>query len=226
MTAAAQTAVFNTPELFEHIISFLPHSDTLKVQRVSQQWKNAIRSSPSIQTKLWLRPQNPAAIPPVAFTNESTFAQSVGWGRRTLPIYSRRVLLNPICLADKMGSVQFCKTFSPFWLFETASGSFLHTETISIFFFEEHGQHPYQPVDVSRGNWKNMYLTDPPITTCIIHLRHGSSFAGNDPHAYAPVAIRDHGGPDSRYIVRHDRGRFCSKCKWRIGVQICACGHS
>jgi len=68
-TDAARKAVFNTSELLENIISFLPHVDILKTQRLSRQWKNAVDSSPSLQTKLWLKPQQLKAIQPINFTN-------------------------------------------------------------------------------------------------------------------------------------------------------------
>jgi hypothetical protein len=54
-TDAARKAVFNTSELLENIISFLPPRDILtKVQRLSRQWKNAVESSPAIKNKFWM----------------------------------------------------------------------------------------------------------------------------------------------------------------------------
>lgn len=189
-TDAARKAVFNTPELLENIISFLPQSDILKAQRLSRRWNTAISSSPSIQIKLWLRPRNPPAIPPIGFTNESTFTKSASWGRVTMPIYSREVLFNPLCFDAMMGSVELVKALNPSWLFQTANNTFLHPQVIEIFLHNESGQHGHQPIDASRGSWRNMYLTDPPITTCIIRVRHG----GRYPHRFVPMAIRDHGG--------------------------------
>ena len=52
-TDAARKAVFNTPELLENIIAFLPYTDILtKVKRLSRQWKDVVDSSPAIKTKL------------------------------------------------------------------------------------------------------------------------------------------------------------------------------
>jgi hypothetical protein len=47
--------VFETEELLENILSFLPANNIFTVQRVSKHWKAAIASSPSIQRKLFLR---------------------------------------------------------------------------------------------------------------------------------------------------------------------------
>jgi hypothetical protein len=55
-TDAARKAVFNTPELLESIISFVPSTDILtKVQRLSRQWKDAVESSPVVKNKLWMK---------------------------------------------------------------------------------------------------------------------------------------------------------------------------
>lgn len=71
-TDAARKAVFNTPELLENIVSFLPHTDILtKVKRLSRHWNEVVDSSPVIKTELWLRPQNPTAIQPIAFTDDT-----------------------------------------------------------------------------------------------------------------------------------------------------------
>jgi hypothetical protein len=54
---ASRQEVFNTTELLEKIISFLPPFEILtKAQRVSSGWKNTIAASPTVQTVLWNPP--------------------------------------------------------------------------------------------------------------------------------------------------------------------------
>jgi hypothetical protein len=57
-TDAARQAVFNTSELLERIIVHLPMKSIFAVQRVSQKFKAAVDTSPSIQTKVFRRLQN------------------------------------------------------------------------------------------------------------------------------------------------------------------------
>jgi hypothetical protein len=53
--------VFNTSELLERIIVHLPMKSIFTVQRVSQKFKAVVDTSPSIQTKVFRRPQNTPA---------------------------------------------------------------------------------------------------------------------------------------------------------------------
>ena len=39
-----------------------------------------------------------------------------------------------------------------------------------------------------------MYLTDPPITTCTLHVRNDSSFGGSGSPYDVQMAVRDQGG--------------------------------
>lgn len=52
---AAREEVFETTELMEHIISFLPMKKIFNVQRVSKRWNDVIAASPGIQEKMFLR---------------------------------------------------------------------------------------------------------------------------------------------------------------------------
>jgi len=70
-TDAARKAVFNTSELLENIISFLPMRDILtKVQRLSRQWKIVVESSPTIRNKLWMTSSKVPAVKSIDFTDE------------------------------------------------------------------------------------------------------------------------------------------------------------
>lgn len=48
-------AVFNTAELLENILSFLPFKNLFGVMRVSKQFKSAIDNSPTLQRMIFLR---------------------------------------------------------------------------------------------------------------------------------------------------------------------------
>lgn len=47
--------VFETTELLEHVISFLPMKKIFTIQSVSKQWRDVIATSPSIHEKMFLR---------------------------------------------------------------------------------------------------------------------------------------------------------------------------
>lgn len=57
-TDSARQAVFQTAELLEQIVSFLPFESLWKCQRVSKQFQHLVAQSSMIQTSLWLRPGN------------------------------------------------------------------------------------------------------------------------------------------------------------------------
>jgi hypothetical protein len=52
---SARQDVFETIELLENIVSFLPAEKIFNIQRVSKQWKAVIAASPSIEEKMFLR---------------------------------------------------------------------------------------------------------------------------------------------------------------------------
>jgi hypothetical protein len=52
---SASQDVFETIELLENIVSFLPAEKIFNIQRVSKQWKAVIAASPSIEEKMFLR---------------------------------------------------------------------------------------------------------------------------------------------------------------------------
>ena len=80
-------AVYDTPELLETIISFLPSLDTLSnARRVSRTWKNAIAQSPAIQTRLWLKSQSGEVLAPAGYTT------TYPWTKTTPIVGARRSL--------------------------------------------------------------------------------------------------------------------------------------
>lgn len=80
--AARQTmsAVLDTTELLEHIISFLPRNRVFVDTRVSKHWRNSILDSPSLRKHMWLPPKSTPHDAPVkpelSGTLESIHARS------------------------------------------------------------------------------------------------------------------------------------------------------
>jgi hypothetical protein len=72
-----------------------------------------------------------------------------------------------------------------------ANGSFLNPKAVAFYSLREDDRYD-QPVDASHSSWRDMHLTDPPITTCVLHAHNGNR-SRTGLHAI-PVAIRDHGG--------------------------------
>jgi hypothetical protein len=67
---ASQKEVFNTTELLENIISFLPPFEILtNAQRVSSGWRDTIAASPTVQTLVW-QPRVDHVLSPSAFSHE------------------------------------------------------------------------------------------------------------------------------------------------------------
>jgi hypothetical protein len=56
---SARRAVFDTNELLENILSYLPSLELFVLQRVSKQWWGVIASSPGLQERMFMRPQIP-----------------------------------------------------------------------------------------------------------------------------------------------------------------------
>ena len=55
---SSRRAVFDTNELLENILSYLPFKELFVVQSVSKQWRGVITSSPGLQEKMLLRPHS------------------------------------------------------------------------------------------------------------------------------------------------------------------------
>lgn len=107
-TDAARKAVFNTPELLENIISFVPPAEILtKVQRLSRQWKEAVDSSPAIRGKLWMMVPNTTAIQPTYVINEHCALPFPPCSKLGIPVYSRTVTFNQVSsFGDSVGTLE------------------------------------------------------------------------------------------------------------------------
>lgn len=165
-THAARMAVFDTPELLENIITFLPATEILtKILRVSKTWKAAVKASPRIKTKLWLRPQAAAPSSPDEYMSKA-FVLSTTVIRRmvlklNLPIYTKPLLFNPFPRAAY-----------------TKDERLVHVRVISISppchvvkvrfnwrWLSKVSAHPRRP------SWLDMYLTESPITVAPVVVR-------------------------------------------------------
>lgn len=147
-TDAARKAVFNTPELLENIISFLPYGDVLtKVKRLSRQWKEVVDSSPTIKNKLWTDFSNVGAVQPTRFTDKQTFPAFPYWGELEMPVYSHTLTFNTIFVNRQVNSPSFClrEHLDFLWPNENGSGiDSLQTRVVDFYHRQSSGtyKHP------------------------------------------------------------------------------------
>lgn len=75
---STRRAVFDTNELMEKTMSYLPSRELFILQRVSKQWRGVIAGSPVLQEKMFLRSQSATSkeIWLVNGYNDGTFARS------------------------------------------------------------------------------------------------------------------------------------------------------
>lgn len=196
-TDAARKAVFDTPELLENIVSFLPYTEILtKVQRLSRQWKDVVDSSPIIKNKLWMRVPNVTAIQPTSFTrmDEDPMPAYNFWDTIGVPVYSHTVTVNPAIFEGVKGSLRiYFDQDLQHEPFETPNGDILHSNVVD-FTHDEPRARPSRPALELHSSWKDMYLADAPVTTALLLVCNY-----DDPEAeFGPrvikVAVRDHDG--------------------------------
>jgi hypothetical protein len=103
MTAARDT-VFDLPELFDAILSFLPGRNILfHAQRVCKRWKSTIDESPTIQKKLWLKCDAAQAVAPLSYSADRPVLETIhrnvsfATSEKDLPVYPGNVLCNFLC---------------------------------------------------------------------------------------------------------------------------------
>lgn len=116
---APRRAVFNTAELLEIILLFLPARSVYSACRVSQQWNALVRTSIAIQQKLLIKPSTPkqawqvsnhdcsvvpAQTPPLLESNTDT----------ETPVVANPVIINPL-LAARYESLGCHTSLWPIW---------------------------------------------------------------------------------------------------------------
>jgi hypothetical protein len=187
-TDAARRAVFNTPEMLENIILFLPVRDVFaKVQRLSRSRKAVVDSSVVIQTKLWLRHQSGNVIQPTKFSNDHTFANYNDWLRKlSSPMYPSSVVPNPF-LRNKFGSFRISPS-SPI------SANIEYPFVIHLLTRSEGVDKPDQSAVEIFQSWRGMYLTEPPITTTSLRVYFQKTSEQLRNEIMVESVIRDHNG--------------------------------
>jgi hypothetical protein len=186
-TDAARRAVFDTPELLENIILFLPVKDVFaKVQRLCRPWKSVVDFSHAIQTKLWLRSQSGNVIQPTKYSNDHAFEICDWFQELASPIYPPGVVLNPFLRIEPPNF--YTTLMSPFFEEDPESPC-----AVTLFGHSRSVNGNDRPAVQSSRNWRNMYLTEPPITTASlrVYLSQGS---GDNSSSWIESAIRDPNG--------------------------------
>lgn len=213
---AARSAVFGTTELLENILSFLPPAAILtKAQRVSRAWHDVVKTSPKIQTKLWMRPEK-AAKPTSPLQFSEAYGASSGttlrglrkiqkFGLRRmledqLPVYSDELVMNKLLTNRYNANALF------------ADGCVSVPATIGVLrpltvmydavrvLFDGLGQ-TIQQRRRTRQSWLNMYLTSPPITTVQVEVALPQEQGDEVVLIPSHVTVRDEAGLTCGTIV-------------------------
>lgn len=194
-TDAARKAVFETPELLEHIISFLPATVIFaKVQRLSRAWKAAVDASPAIQTKLWLQPQEKTVMRPTSFVEQNTPSRILYLGTDPVPMYSCGLAVNQLlCLQGKEIDSLSVKAmdYSRYQKFTTEP--FPQPFVIKCIGDFNNTNNPGRLATGSSHSCRDMYLTDPSITTGMLRVHYYDDEDDNFDSA-VDAALRDPSG--------------------------------
>lgn len=194
-TDAARKAVFNTPELLENFISFVPLADILtKVQRLSRQWKEAVDSSPVIKNQLFTRVPSVTAVQPTSFSDEHSFPLYTFWVTLNLPIYSHAVTFNPVVSKGVNGcwNIYSDDRLQPEEL-KSLNGDTMHPKLVDFTYSQPDGRGDHSTFAL-RSSWRDMYLTDPPITTAVLFASNHEDREGEFGPRDIRMSVRDHDG--------------------------------
>lgn len=160
---STRNAVFETTELLERILLFLPGLDIVRAQRVCKHFKRVIAQCPDIPEKIWMRPskdENPlwkVALGKVPGEVTTPFSAGLCRVRRILNTTGRWLpraelrtavahpILNPLCFSISFNGTQTCVHYVRFNMFRLL--------------------HQYQHAQL-----RSMYLTKPAVTTVSINF--------------------------------------------------------
>jgi hypothetical protein len=180
-TDAARKAVFNTSELLENIVSFLPPRDILtKVPRLSRQWKTAVETSPTVRNKLWMASCKASAVQSIGFTGEHMPGDPT-WRQVARPMYSCDLTLN-----SALFNKGFCVEESQAFRLGLLSSQNVNNDGVawtfpSILFHCYFNGSFQQNSPAFSPSWRSMHLTSPPITMGMLELHlNPSAFHGPD----------------------------------------------
>lgn len=190
-TDAARKAVFETPELLEHIITFLPATVILtRVKRLSRAWKAAVDSSPAIRTKLWLPTKGNTVSQPASFSD----GYSEDEGTHTIPIYSHDLFLNPfVDQGIKMRTVDLESDIS-YLLLSDSLNSMKCAMEVQFCGVADNKARASRPAVGPSDTWRDMYLTNPPIDTAKLDVDYSYKHWGGASTRTVHSVIRDHSG--------------------------------
>jgi hypothetical protein len=161
-------------------------------QRLSRCWKDAVDHSPTIKAKLGIRSQGVTAKTPIQFTDLQQFPTGDSWAKMGFPMYSCDLRLNPNFFGKTLDGVHMrWEEGCPDARVHDDSGVLWSSPTLRFGSYpeEEYGQPSFGP---SR-TWRDMYLTQPPITTGILQLHPSVEHQDRD-SSTVYISVRDHSG--------------------------------
>lgn len=111
-----------------------------------------------------------------------------------MPIYSRTVSSNRACFDEAVGSAQMDMMLNiPTWVFEMADGTLWHPRVISLDSHRDSVRLGRLGRETS-SSWRDMYLTDPPITTGLMRLYELEDLSQGYNLKSISLALRDYHG--------------------------------
>lgn len=171
MATPARQATFDTVELLEQILSELSAPTILtSLLRVSQTWRAVIDNSPTIQAKLWLRPQGGNVSSPLRTSNASDRANGDNNAHMIralnsgVPVYSGSFEINTLFL-DVLGqSRRHPASDRP--QRPVTSYRLAHGRLVQLLF----ANHQPSVDTIENPSWLAMQVTEPPITTAWVEV--------------------------------------------------------
>lgn len=164
--------VFNTTELLEHILSFLPMPQLLGKSRVTRDWNTVIENSPALQKKLFLRHNGSQAE---VVSPDHWFPKPEGWSREYLanvPVYTTQIELNPFVdwkNQAKLHITHELKVVYPKRSDRSLAGLGVVLGKYSSSYIRHRFGRSFQREQFD-SSWRKMYITTPPITDVVIHV--------------------------------------------------------
>lgn len=179
MHNTAASKVLQIPELTERILSHLPPLDILtSATRVCHHWHATITSSPTIQTKLWMRPQARAPISP--YTIKPIYAaeqplrdysskEGIRYAEQSIAHYRAPMVLNEFLYNQVGGGDGFLKSPKVVFCFKHGMvyGKRLREVECKVVCKPLRGSGGYEQVP-GEASWRKMFLTEPPVTTVVL----------------------------------------------------------
>ncbi|KAK5712170.1 hypothetical protein LTR17_018076 [Elasticomyces elasticus] len=181
-------AVLLTTELLEHVLSQLPMKDLLLAQRVSRNWRNAIRQSPEWQQQLFMRPLREKFI-----WNLTLPDYDMGSGHTLMRIkadlYSQAPENYPNALRAGDINEKLVQLVCLYDLFHSAGArnKVPHGPQESLKFRVQ-----LLALDCPTASWRKMLLTQPPVYKVSTHFKvNGQNIVTNDAVYSSGVTMGD-----------------------------------